>query len=998
MFRIVLFCKRTLLFLFIFILTGYGVVGQELAFRHFAVSDGLASATVYSCMQDDKGYLWFGTESGVNVFNGQKFDHYSVDDGLGDSEIFGVFQDSRRRIWFLSFNGHFSYYLDGKFYNEENARFLKRAYCGQSLTGMHEDSKGRIWINSSDRFLVMIDGDQVRKFDFFNMSHLTGGVNVIIHSDGSSEFRYGDRVYKYNETSNEFEIQQKGKYIFFNTRPCHSETGENFNIIKDGIAKAEVNGIKLLTANPNLNQPNHFTSLYHEKSGWMWVGTYNSGVQLYSFQKDTMIFTQKYLTGVQINDIFKDHEGNLWMCTNDEGIYMLPSFDRHTVFYNKSEHFPANNIYSVFYDSKDKLWTGGDKGIVSCIDSSGKILKNYKLSADNNNNYRVNGIAEDSASNIWLTTNGGIYKIDKNGNQSEVVTVKNSIRGPGAGKALAIDKKGDVYLAFYAGILKYKKDVDGFELLPNQGYPIRTFYLTTFRDRIFVANINGLCHYKNDSLLPLYKFDKRLTDRISCMKSVNDSVLAITTSGHGVYIYMNDTIIQHLSTASGLPSNDCRSIFVNGNDVWIVTDKGLVKFYLHNNLLLLHDISNTISGLYSNAIRAVCVKSGKIYSATSYGLVIINENEYMLDPVGPPVLFLTFEANNKQLPFDSLTNLRYNHNNITISYEALSFNNPGQIQYEYVLVDTEKKIKQTKANEIILTWLPPGNYTLTVKAKIANGRWGPPSILKFSIKKPLWETAGFRILFVLCVIGFISFPFYLYYKRKIRHRWLQIDKQAAVNKERQRISYDLHDDLGSALTSITMNAEIIKHKKMFDVNFDKELEDLSVYARDANEKMSDIVWAVSVSNDHLPGLSSYINEFISDFESRIGIPCVKTIESHLSNISIRPEARKNIFLTVKEAFHNIQKHSRASKVFFELFISNDILNISIRDNGKGFNESEILDSSVGLSSMKKRMESIEGEIIIITKPEVGTDLMIRYNLTEKTPRKKSYLSLNGNSK
>jgi ligand-binding sensor domain-containing protein len=86
----------------ILFLLGQSVYGQHPGFRQFRVEDGLESPTVYSCTQDDKGYLWFGTESGVSRFNGRKFESFSIDEGLADNEVFGIYQDRYKRIWFLS--------------------------------------------------------------------------------------------------------------------------------------------------------------------------------------------------------------------------------------------------------------------------------------------------------------------------------------------------------------------------------------------------------------------------------------------------------------------------------------------------------------------------------------------------------------------------------------------------------------------------------------------------------------------------------------------------------------------------------------------------------------------------------------------------------------------------------------------------------------------------------------------------------------------------------
>src|SRR5436190_22932692 len=126
--RIKLFCC------FYFLLISHYASAKSFSFKNYSTQDGLSSSKVYMCIQDSKGYMWFCTDAGVCRFDGRRFELFTRNDGLSDNEVFHLFEDSEQRIWFLTYNGHLSYYYDGKFFNEENTPWLHKTFIGESYT------------------------------------------------------------------------------------------------------------------------------------------------------------------------------------------------------------------------------------------------------------------------------------------------------------------------------------------------------------------------------------------------------------------------------------------------------------------------------------------------------------------------------------------------------------------------------------------------------------------------------------------------------------------------------------------------------------------------------------------------------------------------------------------------------------------------------------------------------------------------------------------------
>src|SRR4030095_1714615 len=330
-----------------------------------------------------------------------------------------------KRIWFLSYNGHLSFYKNGKIYNESNAPFLKGAFCGQSIHTMHEDGKNRLWINSYGNNIILIENETVKRFIFKRTSSLAGGIGIYIREDGDPEFRVDHDIYEYDAATRTIVFQKKGEFSYMVQRPSYSESDTSFTIVQNGIIR-KVNGKeKLIVSFPRGELPFYFTCLYYEKNGILWAATIEYGVEVFRLEKDTAILIQKFLDNLQISEIMKDKEGNFWICSKDEGVYMLTSFGRAFTIYSKADNFPTQNIYSLFHDRQGNLWTGGDHGAVTKIDSKGKIDTTYKLYSSQQINYRVIDIDQDKEDNIWITTSFKTHKIDKHGKETLVYNTKN---------------------------------------------------------------------------------------------------------------------------------------------------------------------------------------------------------------------------------------------------------------------------------------------------------------------------------------------------------------------------------------------------------------------------------------------------------------------------------------------------------------------------------------------------------------------------------------------
>jgi signal transduction histidine kinase len=187
----------------------------------------------------------------------------------------------------------------------------------------------------------------------------------------------------------------------------------------------------------------------------------------------------------------------------------------------------------------------------------------------------------------------------------------------------------------------------------------------------------------------------------------------------------------------------------------------------------------------------------------------------------------------------------------------------------------------------------------------------------------------------------------------------------------------MHDDLGSGLSKIALLTQVMK-QHVEDAKSKDELDKISESAQESLEKMSEIVWSLNPKNDKLQNLISYIRKFAMEYFEPTNITCKVNLPDEIPNTEMKGEQRRNVFLSVKEALHNVQKHSSASLVELSFVKKDNHGEIIIHDNGRGIDEDQLNRFGNGLQNMKQRMQSAGGYFTIESKE--GTTVRLGYQL------------------
>jgi signal transduction histidine kinase len=259
--------------------------------------------------------------------------------------------------------------------------------------------------------------------------------------------------------------------------------------------------------------------------------------------------------------------------------------------------------------------------------------------------------------------------------------------------------------------------------------------------------------------------------------------------------------------------------------------------------------------------------------------------------------------------------------------------------------------------------------------------WSEPEyLLSFTIKSPFYTSWWFVALLILTIIGITVLIVKGIQKVRFQNQIKEIERQIAIEKERLRISKDMHDEVGASLTRISILSELAKKQQNEPAKAQQIVDQISEISGNVVDEMSEIIWAMNPRNDTLDCFSSYVRQYASSYLETTGIDGKFLFPDEIPSRQMSSELRRNLFLVIKEALHNIVKHSGAESVNLTLHIDHNIISIEITDNGKGFIPGTRNGTGNGLINMRKRMEDIDGQFEILSETGKGTKIKLSVRL------------------
>ena len=977
--------------LILFCLISPLVSAQYAAFRNYLNNEENNSSTIYCAFSDSKGFIWFATEYGVIQFDGKNYRTFTIRNGLSDNEVLRIHEDSKGRIWFLTLNGRLSYHYNGTIYNEQNNQVLNKAGVISTLSAFHEDRAGNLWFGGfHNQILRISEKNELTRFDLKNYQlsqdyffYETNKGEVLLGSLNNFYRIVSDKVIEPVPFTFKL-VMSKGYYA--------SGRGYLLFLAKEGLVEMRDTIQRLLIPREKVPPTNDLNHFFIDSDRNIWITTLGNGVYLIKSARNYTEPYQHFLPGKIITWCTQDQEQNMWFCTVGNGVYMLPANRGNFISYTKEDGLTSDKIYSVYKDNQNNTWLGLDNGQVNQITAS--EVKQYNLNSNYTPYNRVSDIFIDNQNTIWFGTDMGLLKLLplRKGNPTRYRPINPKTNEPYSVKSIAESNKGSITFAHASGIEIVQastKSGSPLQINPLPGIEqTRTF--THFFDQkgnLWYANINGLHQYQDSAhIINHGQNNYLLSRRITALAELADGTLVVGTYGYGLVLYKNGKVLQHITKQNGLAEDICKKVVVQGSVIWVATNNGLTKITLRQNEIVNSYSFRTADGLLSNDIQDIYADKSGIYLATAKGLSILTDA--VKKPVShtPPVYLTHVAAGNQNITNQAYPKLKYYENQFIVSFIGVTFQDPQNVLYLYRLKGINNYWTTTTNNTIEFSALDPGDYVFEVRAKKLDSGWSKPVSFSFRVMPPFWKTWWF-ILFAIFLLSLLLVLIVQYIlSQRLKKQLQQLEMEHKIQRERERIARDLHDNVGSHLTYIVNSLDDTPAavEPSYQQNHMEHLRD---FTKQTITQLRETIWAIRKEKTSVGELKDQLQKMLRQ-TIMPGHPIIYHYKHDINEaLVLTPVQALNIFRIAQEAVTNILKHSQTAVFMISLSTQQDEwLHLLILDEGKGFDmQVKPLEENYGLKNIRDRATEIEALLELESAVGRGTRLLLKLKLTEKIP-------------
>ncbi|MBI5729778.1 MAG: hypothetical protein HY963_01450 [Ignavibacteriales bacterium] len=609
-----------------------------------------------------------------------------------------------------------------------------------------------------------------------------------------------------------------------------------------------------------------------------------------------------------------------------------------------------NHIRSILDDGKGNLLLGTYSGGLNKFNkATGKSVRFLNNSDDTMSigANQVQAIFMDGEKNLWLGTfGGGLNKIssaDINSNRIKFKRYVNNQKDP-----FSISDNR-VYCIF--------QDHEGILWFGTFGGGLNKFDVQSERF-ISYKNISGdESSISDNRVMTIYE------------DSMNN--LWIGTYGGGVQKFNRQTEkFTQFNKRNRINSSVVYGIIEDDHkNLWMSSDNGLIKFNLQTENFTQYDLHDGLQSLEFSGGAYYKSKNGKMFFGGINGFNYFYPDSIVDNTYIPPIVISSVRIFNEPVrqEKDSLE-LSYTQNFFSFEFAALDYTNPADNQYAYKLEGFDEDWRYVDSRRRIANYtnLLPGEYIFRVKGSNNDGVWNNNGAkIYLRILPPFWRTWWFLSAMILLT------AFLIYYLSTIRYRNL-----LAIEKLKGKLATDLHDNVGSGLTEISILSELVTQQiKNNSADSARHLFSISDKARHLIDSMSDIVWMVNPQRDSFYHLILRLKDTYSDLLNMAGISFKTSNLEKLSSVKIPMEYKQNLLLIFKEGINNAIKHSKCKKITLEANLNKERIELILKDDGVGLNTNAV-SSGDGITNMRNRSKAIGGELIIDSSNEGTT---IKFN-------------------
>lgn len=848
-------------------------------FKNLSVQNGLSQNTVNAILQDRQGFMWFGTKDGLNRYDGLSFRRFKHDDrtrrSIGNNFITALYEDAKGDIWVGTDVGLYIYHPEKDSFRHFAELSEENTKIEHTVTAISGDNKGCVWVavESQGLFCYDLEEGKLRNYTLKNFSFLTTNIQSFVFDNSGTLWIgcYGDGLFyskdrlktlqpyvspvdnreiyandvvtslvrgaynclyvgslkggvkELNLTSNKLHDllseDESGESVFCRELLVASDN-ELWIGAESGLYIYNLRTAKYVHLRSSINDPyslsdNAIYSLCKDREGGIWIGSYFGGVNYYPrfytyFEKYYPKGTDNGLHGKRVREFCLDNQGILWIGTEDGGLNRFNPRTKTFSFFTPSSAF--TNVHGLCLID-NYLWVGTFSKGVKVVDThTGAIVKTYQKTDS------PRSLIDNSVFSICRTTTG------------------------------------DIYLGTLFGLLRYNKQSDDFDRIPELNgrfvYDIKedsggNLWLATYANGAYCYNVsekkwkNYLHDENNPKSLPY--------DKVLSIFEDSHRQIWLTTQGGGFCRFQPETeTFVNYNLSAGLP-NDVVYQIVEDKDgfLWLTTNNGLVCFRPTTGVMKVYTTSNGLLGDQFNYRSSFETEDGTIYLGSIDGFIAFNPKNFSENKFIPSVAITDFFLFGKEvyagepgspleqsITFSDQLVLQSNQNSFSFRVAALDFQAPktSRIMYKLEGFDTDWL---TVGESPIVTYsnLRYGDYTFRVKIANSDGIWSDNEVsLGVHILPPFYLSIWAYCVYALLIIG-CSLYTVMYFKRRSNSKHRRQMEKFEQEKEREvyhaKIDFftNVAHEIRTPLTLIKGPLENIILKKQVDA---ETREDLNV--------------------------------------------------------------------------------------------------------------------------------------------------------------------------
>lgn len=860
--------KSQLLLLIIFNALFLNLYGQTSDRNYYVTSaQNLSQSNVKTIIQDDKGFMWFGTKNGLNRFDGKKVRIYNCYDekrNVGNNNISALFEDKNQHIWVGTDRGIYIYDPLTEKFQHFNAMTQTGVVISDWVAQIIEDEEQRIWIIIPNQGVFRFDPETniLSHYPFIIASNQASKHPQCITMLKSGEIWVGtnkDGLYHYNPKTDKFEqhivdrngvsiqndmiysICEYGDYIILGVHEgelkkydyqnntffvvdapdVHHKIIRTVNVFNNelwvgteqGIYIVDENAgkVELIRSDPMISNSltdNKIYTMYQDYEDGIWIGTVFGGVNYIPSQTLTI---ERYLPSQQknsingriIRDLKEDRNGKIWVCTEDNGIAI---FDPKKQSFEKITPTGGTQfIPQAIIENQDEVWIGMFKNGIDIHNLKNKTRKHLSPEQLGIDEASIWALYQDRKGNIWLGNGWGVYSSNK------------------------YDLKFERHNEFgYNFIFDIYEDSKG------------NIWVCTMGNGVFKLRVTdgAVEHYIHRQEEP----GSISSNSVSSITEDRKGNLWFSTDRGGICKYIKETnSFKTYSKKEGLPDDVAYKIVEDMEGMlWFGTNHGLVRFNPETEFVQVFTEKDGINNNQFNYKSGIKTRSGKLYFGSINGLMAVHPSDIRRPKFTSP-LYITkllifneeVKANSKNSPltnsiiYTDEVHLNYNQNSIGFEFASLSYSSSSNYKYSYKLENFDKDWTVTNdSRSVSYTNLSPGDYSFRVRATNSMGEWtDSETSIKIFIKAPWWQsTLAYYLYFLLMLTAVVTF-FYLY-DRTQKKRYAQ--KQILADNQREKDIYNAKIDFFTDIAHEIRTPLILINGPLETILEEKELDSSAI--------------------------------------------------------------------------------------------------------------------------------------------------------------------------